>query len=77
MSLSKEIKIIRQRLFMTQTDFADALRVSYTTVNRWETGHTRPNFSAMKEIKQLCNENNIDYSQVEAAWLVYDPRVKE
>ena len=69
MSLSKEIKMIRQRLFMTQTDFANALKVSYTTVNRWETGHARPNLSKMKEIKQFCYNNEIDYSPVEAAWL--------
>ncbi len=77
MSLSKEIKMIRQRLFMTQTDFANALKVSYTTVNRWETGHARPNLSKMKEIKQFCNDNDIDYSPVETAWLTDDRGQKE
>lgn len=50
MGLSNEIKIV-QRDFMTQTEFAEALHVSFTTVNRWDAGKARPNLSAMKEIK--------------------------
>jgi DNA-binding transcriptional regulator YiaG len=32
----EEIKQLRQRLFMSQTVFAQELGVSYTTVNRWK-----------------------------------------
>lgn len=70
MSLSKEIKMIRQRLFMTQTDFAKTLNVSYTTVNRWETGKARPNLCAMKKLKEFCEKNGVDYSSTETAWLL-------
>ncbi len=69
MNLSSEIKIIRQKSFLTQTEFAKKLHVSYTTVNRWETGKARPNLTAMKELKQFCTDNDIDYNEAEKAWL--------
>ena len=42
MAFSEEIKKLRQRLFMSQTAFAQELGVSYTTVNRWEMGRAKP-----------------------------------
>lgn len=69
MSPSNEIKIVLQRAFMTQTEFAEALHVSFTTVNRWDAGKARPNLSAMKEIKQFCIKIDIEYTNVEKAWL--------
>lgn len=35
---SEEIKTIRQKSLLSQEAFAQALGVSFTTVNRWETG---------------------------------------
>ena len=75
MSLSSEIKIIRQKSFMTQIEFANRLHVSYTTVNRWEAGKARPAISAMKELKALCMELEIEYAPVENAWI--SSKVKE
>lgn len=77
MSLSSEIKIVRQKSFMTQTEFAEKLHVSYTTVNRWEAGKARPNLSAMKEIKELCRELEIEYGPVETAWISSKVKEKE
>lgn len=34
MGISKTVKAIRQELQMTQTDFAKAIHVSFSTVNR-------------------------------------------
>ena len=69
MSLPKEIMVLRQRMYMTQNEFAQALNVSFTTVNRWETGKARPNISTMKELKKYCEGKSVDYSSVENAWL--------
>lgn len=71
MSLSKEIKLIRQKSLMTQTEFAAMLKVSFTTVNRWEHGRAKPNLSAMKEIKAFCERNNVNYLIIEKEWLGY------
>lgn len=69
MSLSNEIKMIRQRSFLSQTEFAKRVNVSYTTVNRWETGKARPNLTAMKCIKDFCAGQQINFEPAEKAWL--------
>ncbi len=69
MTLPSEIKIVRQKTFLSQTAFAQELGVSYTTVNRWETGKARPNLSAMKNIKDFCEKKKVDYTPVETAWI--------
>jgi len=60
-SLSSEIKIVRQKAFLTQTQFAEQLHVSFITVNRWETGTARPNLLTMKELKEFCARQQIKY----------------
>ena len=67
MSFSKEIKMLRERLYLTQNEFAKALNVSFSTVNRWEKGKARPNISTMKEVKKFCEDKEVDYSSVEEA----------
>ena len=71
MLLSDCIKVLRQKTLMTQFDFAKAIHVSPTTVNRWETGKMKPNISAMKAIKEFCADNGISYSDIEDAWINY------
>ena len=61
MSFSEDIKKIRRKAFLTQEDFAKKLGVSFTTVNRWETGKARPNLKTMKLIDDYCKENNLDF----------------
>ena len=50
MTPSSEIKIVRQKAFLTQPEFTKELGVSFTTVNRWEIGKARPDLSAMKRV---------------------------
>ena len=69
MSFSKEIKMLRERLYLTQNEFAKALNVSFSTVNRWEKGKARPNISTMRKVKKYCEYKGVDFSPVENAWL--------
>lgn len=69
MSLSEEIAIIRKKGFCTQIEFAERIGVSYSTVNRWESGKMNPNVSAMKRLKAYCDALNIEFGNVEKAWL--------
>ena len=48
-------------LFMSQTAFAQELGVSYTTVNRWETGRAKPTYKTMKLIDDYCKEKGIEF----------------
>ena len=61
MSFAEDIKKIRRKAFLTQEDFAKQIGVSYTTVNRWETGKSKPNLKAMKLIDNYCKKNSIDF----------------
>lgn len=61
MSFGNDIKMIRHKCLMSQKDFADALGVSFATVNRWESGKSKPNFKTMKLIDTFCEAQGIDF----------------
>ena len=61
MSFSNDIKVIRQKSLLSQEAFAQTLGVSFTTVNRWETGKSKPSYKTMKLIDDFCKSNNIDF----------------
>lgn len=44
------IKQLRQEMKLTQEEFAHLCGVVFSTVNRWEKGHTRPSPMALKLI---------------------------
>ena len=69
MMFAEQIRIIRQKLFMTQEALATELEVALTTVNRWETGKSKPNLMTMKKIKTFCQENKVNYDPLEESWL--------
>ncbi len=68
MSLSDTIKETRQKLFMSQEDFATAIHVSVATINRWENGRSKPNLTAMKSIKIFCENNSLPFERLESEW---------
>lgn len=61
MPFADEIKKLRQAQFMSQNDFAQKLGVSYATVNRWETGKSKPSYKTLKMIDCFCKINQIDF----------------
>lgn len=64
MSFSEDIKRLRRQALLTQEEFAKTLGVSYTTINRWETGKSKPNLKAMKMIDTYCKDKSIDFDIV-------------
>ena len=61
MSFSNEIKSIRQKCLLSQEAFAQVLGVSFSTVNRWETGKSKPSYKTMKLIDDYCKARKIDF----------------
>jgi putative transcriptional regulator len=51
------IKLMRKDLGLTQKELAHRLGVSFTSVNRWENGQTKPSKLAQRQIDLLCKEN--------------------
>jgi len=68
MSFSEEIRLICRHSFLSQEAFARELNVSFSSVNRWESGKTKPNLNAMKNIKAFCEAHNIVFSNLEKEW---------
>lgn len=54
--LPKKIKAIRQHFKLSQEELAHKLGVSFTSVNRWENGQTKPSKLARKQLEALCKE---------------------
>ena len=55
MAYSEEIKKIRQKCFLSQKTFGRELGVSFSSINRWESGKRKPSISAMKRTTTECN----------------------
>ena len=62
-SISPTLQAIRARLDLTQEQLAERLGVSFTTVNRWEGGVTRPQRAARIAIAALAAEAGIDTTE--------------
>ena len=77
MQLSTIIKKTRQKAFMSQEAFAKELKVSVSTINRWETGKSKPNLTAMKEMKSFCLTHGLSYEEIEAEWFSEESTDKE
>jgi len=60
----KAVKDLRDKLIMTQAEFANMLGISFISINRWENGLNRPTTAARKKIVHLCKENNIELKEV-------------
>lgn len=59
MEYVKLIRLLRETLILSQTELADMLGVSFSSVNRWENGKYEPTIKIKRKIIELCKENNI------------------
>jgi len=49
MSYSDEIKKIRKKYFLSQEAFGREIGVSFSSINRWEGGKSKPNMAGCYE----------------------------
>ena len=59
MNFSEQVKYVRNKLHLSQTDLGNLLGVNFTTVNRWENGKSEPSYKAIRAFESLCKENKI------------------
>jgi DNA-binding XRE family transcriptional regulator len=59
MKLDELLKAIRKELDISQEAFAHDIHVSFTTMNRWENGRTKPSRLAIVSIRDYCKEKGI------------------
>lgn len=59
MDFSATVKMVREKMNISQEDLARALNVSFATINRWENGKTHPNKMAKQVFISFCEQNGI------------------
>ena len=53
------IRQLRQKMILSQTEFAELLGVSNVTVSRWETGKSFPTIKLKRKLMQMFTEYQI------------------
>jgi len=53
------VRELRTQLDMTQEEFAHAIAVTVSTVNRWENGHANPSKLAWRAIEGLARKRGV------------------
>lgn len=53
------IKAIREKLCLTQTEFAQVLGVSMQSVSNWECGQNKISIKCKRKIIKLCKEKGL------------------
>ena len=66
MEFSEKVKEARKKVNFSQEDMAHQLGVSFATVNRWESGKTKPSKLALKAFEDFCKEKSIVLEREEA-----------
>ena len=59
MDYSRNIKLLRDKLIISQEELAELLGVSFSSVNRWERGHYEPTIKVKRKLHKLFVENGI------------------
>ncbi len=60
MGYAEAIKKLRQKLLLTQNEFAELLGVKLVTISRWESGKFEPTMKMKRKLKVLFEKNNIE-----------------
>lgn len=63
MNYKKIVKEIRKKLIITQVELAELLGVSFSSINRWETGKHEPTTKIKRKLVEICKTNNIDLGE--------------
>lgn len=56
----KMIVSLRNKLILSQEEFAKLLGVSFASVNRWERGHHEPTIKVKRKIIEFCKKHKVE-----------------
>ena len=60
MTFAEFVIAVRRKLELSQKQLAEAVNVSFSTINRWENGHVVPSNIAVKSFYDFCENNFIE-----------------
>lgn len=66
MNFAKQVRYVREHLGLSQIQLANALNVSFTTINRWENEKVTPSKLAQRVFYDFCESNFIDEHMLKA-----------
>ena len=59
MDWAKTIKLLREKMLLTQQEFASKLDVSFASVHRWENGEHEPTMKVKRQLMKLMKKYGI------------------
>ena len=65
MEFKDQLVVIRAKLNLTQEELAKELNVSFSTINRWECGKTKPTRKAVAVFNQYCKAKGINMEDLQ------------
>lgn len=60
MTYAEAIKKLRNKMLLTQMEFAEYLGVSFASINRWETGRFEPTMKIKRKLAPLFEKYEIE-----------------
>ena len=63
MNWAKNIKNLRDKMLVTQTELSTILGVSYVSINRWENGVHDPTMKAKRKLMELFKKYKINVEE--------------
>ena len=55
----KDIKELRLKMMLSQVEFARLLGVCFASVNRYETGKSKPTYKVQRKLKELMDKEEM------------------
>jgi DNA-binding transcriptional regulator YiaG len=55
-----KVKEIRQKVMLTQKEFANVLNISLAVVQNWEQGKNEPSLRYKRKLVEFCKANGIE-----------------
>ncbi len=71
MEFAEQVKYARMKLGLSQEELAEKVGVSYSTVSRWEREGRMPQMKPLGRFYTLCEQNGINFKEVESKWLIH------
>lgn len=63
MEFSEKIRLVREKLDLSQEDLARALNLSFATINRWENSKAKPIRITQAAFDSFCKRNGISFDE--------------
>ena len=64
LSFSDQVKLVRMKLQISQTELSELMGVSYATISRWERENRKPQLAQLGKFYSFCKRNNIDFEEI-------------